>query len=95
MRGIRALSAPREIDVASSTLVTRVPREPRTASTHTGCPVSISCHISGFAAAVIGVRALCTVRVGDVAESTNVTRGAIETMAACAQACCVSAIGGP
>ena len=78
MKGGRALRAVGVADVADGALVTHAPREPRTASTLARGPVSIRCHVGGFAAAVKGGRALCAVRVADVAYGALVARATRE-----------------
>jgi len=67
------LIATREVDIADGALITRAPREPRTASTLASCLVSIRCHISGFTAAVKNGRALRAVGVADEANGALIT----------------------
>jgi len=69
--GRRALRAVGVVDVACSALVARAPSETRIASTHTCCLFTIRCHITGFATAVNGTRALRTVGVRDGADRTR------------------------
>ena len=88
----RALRAGWVIDVACSALVARAPRERRIASTLACRLCSVRCDGRSFFVAVHGRRELRAGGIGDVVGSASAARGASETRAACALACCVTAV---
>jgi len=90
--GGRALRAVGKLDVANGALITRAPREPRTASTLAGCPVRVCRHVSGFVAAVKDGRALRAVGVADVPNGALVARAPREPRTASTLARCLVSI---
>jgi len=92
---ICALRAGRIDDVADSTGVACGASETSAACAQASCLTAVRTPRRSLAVAVDGVSALRAGGVVDVAGSTSIAGGAFETSAACAHACCLTAVRGP